>query len=152
MPATLVTNLTRDGAWVGEKRELQYDTNRLRIVRRNDLVSTYRWSECGWAPLSGYEVAIPEPLYLTLGVGNDWDSTLSPVKARWTIEQISPDESPFGADWAPESCSVLTPGTLPDGVQVPADLTLAMAERALRRWTGCSSGRTARPTSSRTTT
>ena len=38
---------------------------------------------------------------------------------RWTIEQIGADESPFGVDWAPATCSVLSPTDLPPGLQVP---------------------------------
>ncbi len=120
---TLATNLGRDGGWLGEDRQPAYDTTRLRIVRRGDRVSTFRWSDCTWAPLSSYDAAIPEPLYVSVGIGNDRDAGApGPVKARWTIEQITADDSPLGVDWAPASCSVLTPAELPASVQVPEGL------------------------------
>ena len=120
--STLVTNLMRDGGWLGERRQPPYDTTRLRIARQNDRVTTYRWVDCGWVPMTDYEAVLSGPMYLVLGAGNDWDKTPSAVQVRWTVEQITADESPFGTDWAPATCSVLSAASPPAEIQFPAGM------------------------------
>jgi hypothetical protein len=100
----------------------------LRISRRDGQVSTYTWSDCQWQPLSEFEDPLPDPLFLQLAVGNEWEATTpAPVAANFSLTYLLTGQQAAAAEWGAEGCAPALPGSSPaEEGPPPADTSAAL--------------------------
>jgi hypothetical protein len=86
----------------------------LRISRRDAQVDTYFWSDCQWQPLGDFRDPLPDPLFLRLAVGNEWEATApAPVAAGFSLAYLLTGEEAAAAEWGSDGCVPVPAGSSP---------------------------------------